>query len=86
MSTGHCPLCGHKLQTYANPIGITACTNDACYFRCNTDDFPRLLVAMEYTKCQAELARDIAVDEAHAKWLWEEGKKAWERVKEVFEV
>ena len=86
MNAGHCPLCGHRLREYANPVGITACTNDSCYFRCNSDDFSRLSAAMEYTKCQAELARDYPADEDHEKWLWEEGKKAWARVKEVFGV
>lgn len=64
-------------------VGIVACTNDACYFRCNAGDFDRISAAMGYTKCVAE-QHHVYIDDEHAKWLWEEGKKAWARVKEVF--
>lgn len=86
MSENFCPVCGSPLDSYYNADGLVGCASNSCWFRCQRKDLPKLCAAVEYTRCQAELARDIAVDEDHAKWLWEEGKRAWARVKEVFVV
>lgn len=81
MSENKCPVCGSELSGSVD--GIIECKN-GCSFRCGGYALPRIAAAMDYTKCQIDLHGDFGFPESHMQWLREEGKKAWERVKEVF--
>jgi len=79
MSEMKCPCCGSEASDFEQ-TGIIEC--EECQFMCDITDFQRISAAMDLARCVADSWIDW--NEDHAKWLYDETKRAREKVMEAF--